>query len=561
MIGGGVLVTVGVMWRTNVTILHQNNVRMNPVSSSMNQPKHIVTKSRGISQPDFVNGWQQQRPDHGGTVYGETDSFLKGRSCHWQESGIWGKVLSRIFFFARYSFAGQWECRDCGIGSNYMQWKECPILRRRGKCYPFKFQGWDNPRPSIASSYDYTSAEPYPIHVQTSFGVGKVQKIEYHQPSCHHLTKPCFDMDRCVVAAINATQHRQLRNPLLVYAYPGIARQDLEGSLSSDKRILLFPSRTAHHHLLLPLVPMQMTNDPAKACLLIVNIKDVDRAKSKESWNFGRNHFVYGITEPISKGIHYDMAALGSVVMTNAQVRLGYDIPLPLPALWSIPKSKEPLHLHRPRRWLISFKGSIQDTLQPYYQHRWLAAEYWDDDDTDVTIDVQCKHKGMLGELTTVKPYDNPSQDHFDDLMLNSTFAFCPGGSHVSSYRLTESLSTGSIPVLLPEVVTPFSPELDWSRCVIWVSQARIIDLPRILRSIPSAEVEARQKECRRLYEVLQMQQQDSQARNHESSLSSSSSRFLSTALLVWHLRIQKQEMEDRLHRDYFDRNIGEHYR
>jgi hypothetical protein len=339
-------------------------------------------------------------------------------------------------------------------------------------------------------------------------------------------------MDRCTTT-VNGTSGRDLIRPLPVFAYPGIAKLDVDQ--------LLRNSEAAATRIV-------VVDDPKMACLLITHFDDLQKSQSSTSWNMGRNHYVYGVTKPIDDGVHFDMAALGSVVLTEAQIRTGYDIPIPLAALWSYKPIQEPkrskkdenhphpsdkLDLHRPRRWLLSFKGSVQDTLQPYYQHRWLAAEYLYRE-PDVAIDVQCKHKTLLGDLVAFAPYDNPSQSHFDDLMVNSTFAFCPGGSHVTSFRFTEVLSTGSIPVLLPEIVTPFSPELDWSGCVFRVSQARIVDLARILRSISKDEIQDRQRECWRLYQFI-----------HERNTGNKSSKvgkgFLDTALKIWMLRIEKQ--------------------
>jgi hypothetical protein len=217
------------------------------------------------------------------------------------------------------------------------------------------------------------------------------------------------------------------------------------------------------------------------------------------------------------------MAALGSFVATEAQFRSGYDIPLPLLALWNPPAKN--LDIHRPRRLLLSFKGSIQDTLQPYYQHRWLAAEYWYGEN-DVEIDVQCKHKTLRGPIKTSANYDHSSSQHFDDLMVNATFGFCPGGSHVTSFRFTEVLSAGGIPVILPEVVTPFAPEMSWSGCVVRTSQARIVDLPRILRAMPAEEIRKRQNECQRLFQFIRNEPGQSMG--------------LTTTMKVWVARIQQ---------------------
>jgi hypothetical protein len=414
----------------------------------------------------------------------------------------------------------------------------------RGKCPAFRFQGWNDPRPQSASHYDpalpsATSSMQqlqvsFPdIRVLTAYGVGKVQAVEYEQPQCHGLTLPCFDVQRCT-AQSNGGNHSSKQQ---VYAYPGKAEQDMKAIIA------------LHHPEWL-----ELTHEPHEACLLMVHVDDFnDSVVSLPYWDGGRNHYVYGVTKPIERNVHYGMAAIGSVALTRAQLRMGYDIPLPLPALWK-PRSEHHLNdmnnLHRPRRWLVSFKGSIQDTLQPYYQHRWLAAEYWNDDHhDDVAIDVQCKHKGLLGNLVTFAPYDNPSMHHFDDLMVNSTFAFCPGGSHVTSYRFTEVLSTASIPVLLPEIVPPFVPELDWSRCVVWVSQARIVDLPRILRAMSPEQIRARQHECNRLYRLFRERIVESgpAPRAHDQP-----SGFLSMALKVWKVRLETQQAEAKILEDHF---------
>jgi hypothetical protein len=497
-----------------------------------------------------INGWQRLKPSHGGTAYGEIDDFSTGKSCRWEPTSFYypKKLLSWIFFFSRASFLGTWICRDCGLESS-VPWQKCPSLRPRGKCSAFEFQGWEEPLPRSASTYDPFSSSPDPIRLITSYGVGKVRRVEYEQPQCLSLRKPCFDMDRCTTPPSTPSGKRQLLQPLPVFAYPGKARKDLEDAIdgknivSSDHLEGSAIARTA----------IRVVDDPQLACLLVSHANDFSGAKESNSWNLGVNHYVYGVAKPISENIHYDMAALGSVAITEAQLRPEYDIPLPLPAIWNIrdladrkPNFRREIieDLNRPRKYLLTFKGSIQDTLQPYYQHRWLAAEYMYEE-PDVAIDVQCKHKTLWGDTVTFANYDNPSQENFDDLMVNSTFAFCPGGSHVTSYRFTEVLSAGAIPVLLPEIVTPFFPEVDWSSCVIRVSQARIVDLPRVLRAIPPEEIRKRQLQCDQLFRTF-LQVRDGETAATKSEVSASDG-YLVTALKVWHLRLEKQHHGDQL--------------
>ena len=500
------------------------------------------------------NGWQRMKPSHSGTVYGDFDSFTTGKSCRWEPTSLYypKKVLSWIFFFSRASFLGTWICRDCGQDPS-AAWESCPVLQPRRKCAAFEFQGWEEPRPRSASTYDPFSSSPYPVRLITSYGVGTVRKVEYEQPQCLSLRKPCFDMDRCTAPTKGihgtTTSDRNLIRPLPVFAYRGQARIDLKDAIDGKDII----SSDLLEDFMFPTTAIRIVEDPRMACLLISHADDLTSAKESLSWNLGVNHYVYGVTKPISENVHYDMAALGSVAITDAQLRPEYDIPLPLPAIWKLSDQESNSRrkigdLHRPRKYLLTFKGSIQDTLQPYYQHRWLAAEYLHQE-PDVAIDVQCKHKTLWGNTVTYAHYDNPSQENFDDLMVNATFAFCPGGSHVTSFRLTEVLSAGAIPVLLPEIVTPFYPEVDWSGCVIRVSQARIVDLPRVLRAIPPEEIQDRQLQCHRLYRTfLRVHDHNFKEETiHAKSEVPTPAGYLAAALKVWHLRLEKQQHGNQL--------------
>jgi hypothetical protein len=126
------------------TLEHQ--LESSATLSNKQQTSSISAAETGFQRQKSVNGWEQLQPPSGRTVFGEIDSFLQGKSCHWQESGILAKILSWIFFFSRYSYGGQWECRDCGMAFQYNSWKDCPIVSRRGKCSPFQFQEWDGPK-------------------------------------------------------------------------------------------------------------------------------------------------------------------------------------------------------------------------------------------------------------------------------------------------------------------------------------------------------------------------------------------------------------------------------
>lgn len=69
---------------------------------------------------------------------------------------------------------------------------------------------------------------------------------------------------------------------------------------------------------------------------------------------------------------------------------------------------------------------------------------------------------------------------HYRDVMVRSKFVLCPRGIGVSSWRLFETLRAGRVPVVLSDDwVRPPGP--DWDACCLYVPEARVGDLPRLL--------------------------------------------------------------------------------
>jgi len=138
---------------------------------------------------------------------------------------------------------------------------------------------------------------------------------------------------------------------------------------------------------------------------------------------------------------------------------------------WQRGQSYGELNIHRPRRLLLSFKGNIEPWEQVYWQHRWIASEYWEESG-DLFVDVRCKinvqtKKNVPENHVHYKFPTDP--ESYGELLLNSTFVFAPGGGSVSSYRFTEALAAGVIPVVTSEYRPPFYPEDDWSGCLFRV--------------------------------------------------------------------------------------------
>ena len=450
---------------------------------------------------------------------------------------------------------GSWQCQDCGSrddnnnnNNNKTSKKQnCkPLKRARYKCdKPMHPSPWDSP-PRVSSSFDPKV-------------VDKVQMRTIHRPqtqSSFYLKQPlctietCFDLSKCNSSILtmytNAMTYKQNGTA------PLISKSYTPTFSTSGPDLLAY----AHNHSSL----LKRVYLPDEACLRIVfpdtyatkeDMYNADHwyphGRNNLLWDMGNFEMCAWTGDHVFQNFHYEYAAVASQSLNLPSTRIGYDQVLPLVRKWHRPLASANVDIHRPRRWLLSFRGDIQHKGIPYYSHRWLASEYWENA-TDIYVDAQCRKNHR-----TYKDYDTPGS-MYHHIMMNSTFGFCPGnfvmnfqyhcllapsvlcsflllsshasmkyyvlisfnllflpffivccpgGAGVSSYRLGEYLSTGTIPVVVGDILAPYAPELDWSECWIVVSEARVADLPRILRELSPEEVRHRQARCWHLHGLI----------------------------------------------------------
>jgi hypothetical protein len=86
-------------------------------------------------------------------------------------------------------------------------------------------------------------------------------------------------------------------------------------------------------------------------------------------------------------------------------------------------------------------------------------------------------------------------------LLGRSSFVLCPRGIGASSIRLFEALQVGRCPVIISDDWLP-PPFVDWDRCSLQVPEARINELPSILRDHASLSEELG-REARAVWERL----------------------------------------------------------
>lgn len=91
----------------------------------------------------------------------------------------------------------------------------------------------------------------------------------------------------------------------------------------------------------------------------------------------------------------------------------------------------------------------------------------------------------------------------YRNLLVHSKFVAAPRGDNLFSYRFSEILSAGAIPVVLSDGwVLPFRPELiDWSECAVIIPEHQVNSTVQVLRKINDA---TRCKMRQRCYQIYQ---------------------------------------------------------
>lgn len=411
--------------------------------------------------------------------YGEEDDLDNGKHC-----------IRIIRKRGMLRWRSRWHCQECENG-------QCKTLERRGRCKPFGIRAFS---PRVKSEFSPFTHERSTTLVFTHNG--HASYAQHGTPACNDLTLPCFNLSRC-------DEESSGPQPIKVYAYKTINNDTrcnppdyiyCSGSSNLDYAANRYPE------------VVKRVDRPEEACLLVVGRQTFDNPEqmtSQENWNHGMNHYIYRSQQIfgnhhdrpfnsaiLQRGVNFGLASTSSYSVDDAMNRHGYDLPTALLPKWRNPnRAKDKDDLHRPRRFILSFKGTAHDWESLDWQYRWIASEYWFGD--DVHIDSRCRETS----LSKLSKYTD--EIDYVELLLNSTFVFSPGGASVNSFRFGEALQAGAIPVVTSNYVPPFHPDVDWSDCIVRVSDARVVDTPRIVRSIPPQEVKSRQIVCSRLTEKV----------------------------------------------------------
>ena len=315
-------------------------------------------------------------------------------------------------------------------------------------------------------------------------------------PHCTSIT--CFDETRCTNS-----------KKIFVYkqANPRLDREDIGSP----------------YYGYLPRVPLynnsMYTQDPSNACLFAVYIwaEEYDYCKlpSLPYWNNGQNHIIVDfIARRFSQRGNASARIIGKAMlaksyMTTNYFRPKFDLPVPILKLSRTKTNMEYIRYNKmlynsQRKYFLTFKGSTykEGTAGSY---RWKLLDI--EQENDIVIHLQCFkmhgwHKKKEYKHTCDMLDKSYERSNYNDL-FNTTFALVPGGRQPATYRLTEALSAGALPVFVyPDIdwIKPYSHIINWDEISFSFTPQEIPTILPTLRSLTREKIETMRNRALEVY-------------------------------------------------------------
>jgi hypothetical protein len=269
-----------------------------------------------------------------------------------------------------------------------------------------------------------------------------------------------------------------------------------------------------------------------------------------DHWNGGRNHIIFEFSDAPCIPFQPEHAMVASVGLSTFHYRKGLDIAMPLFAMVEFNSSVRKIPASA-RKLLLSFRGTRSPRSDQTRRHLWklhngvdvitpCACRWFDAESATPTgYDERCKLDEVDFEGITYTGLLASSKfslivEGFGCVLVCAFLCVCRGprgwdgrahvcdivprgvsvliihivdtmaGCRYHSFRLTEVLAAGAIPVIvIDHYVLPYEDVLDWSEFSVRVPEHLLLDVPAILRAIPAKTVAAMQRRAARVYEQV----------------------------------------------------------
>jgi len=156
------------------------------------------------------------------------------------------------------------------------------------------------------------------------------------------------------------------------------------------------------------------------------------------------------------------------------------------------------------RKYLFSFVGGLQPGYISDVRDRLFSLDVPDNcvvqnsGEWHFNEIVYTEKQNSRQEFTTSDNHQQTTTG-YNHILLNSKFSLCPSGTGPNSIRFWESLASATIPVLLSDTLE-LPPHDLWEKAVVFIKEADVENVERILSVISPQEQYLRRENCKRIY-------------------------------------------------------------
>lgn len=336
-------------------------------------------------------------------------------------------------------------------------------------------------------------------------------------------------------------------------ALPLHFQESNHGSLSSDRPSSLLQDRTCSKFkvYLYPLNPEAesrlapiyrevrriiaegpyATTDPAEACVFVPSVDvscwcenclfgaysnnieqmhprsyDTQIALQKLAfWDEGRNHILFEFSDAPCISFYADYAIVAKVGLSDFHHRTGLDVSMPLFSMVEFSASDRRRPISQ-RHFLLTFRGTRSQRSDAMRNH--LPQLH---NGKDIILVCACRWYGAKDENgNMIGGYDPDCENAekefkkhtYTELGMYTKFALIVEGFGYHSFRLTEVMAAGAIPVIIIDHYTlPYNDLLDWDEFSVRVPEHRMLEIPDILAKISDEKRQQMQERVVFVYE------------------------------------------------------------
>jgi glucuronyl/N-acetylglucosaminyl transferase EXT1 len=241
------------------------------------------------------------------------------------------------------------------------------------------------------------------------------------------------------------------------------------------------------------------THDPSEACLFVpsvdvscwcenclhgafsniidrqhrVSLEIGQKLRSLPYWNNGINHILFELSDAPCMPYDIGQAIAAKSGLSEFHLRSGHDISMPLFGMVEFSEAQRRLP-PAARKFLLTFRGTRSERSDAMRNELYRIHN-----GEDIVLLIACRWFGE-SRMNGGQGYDSKCAEEekrfqeytFTELSVESKFALIVEGFGYHSFRLTEMMSAGSIPVIcVDHYVPPYSDILDWDNFSIRVPE------------------------------------------------------------------------------------------